>query len=52
MNHATVQISAYISARGLVVAEDAATGLVTVRDGNRTHTGRPIAPATARFRSA
>ncbi|MGP3698048.1 hypothetical protein [Rhodobacter sp. NSM] len=52
MNHATVQISPYISARGVVVAEDATSGLVTIRDGNRTLTGRPIAPAIVRLVSA
>ncbi|MCE6951501.1 hypothetical protein LAZ40_17510 [Cereibacter sphaeroides] len=52
MNFATVQISPYISARGPVVAVDPASGLVTVRDGSRTLTGRPVAPATAPALSA
>lgn len=43
MQHATIQISAYISAHGIVIAEDPLTGLVTIRDGARVMRGRRVA---------
>lgn len=52
MTHATIRISAYISAQGPVVSEDPLSGLVTIRDGARLLRGRRIAPPPVRAAAA
>lgn len=52
MQHATIQISTYISAQGVLVAEDPVSGIVTILDGLRLLRGRPIAPVGAESTSA
>ncbi|MCE6958361.1 hypothetical protein LAZ40_04730 [Cereibacter sphaeroides] len=43
MQEATIRISEYISAHGAVVSENHLSGTITIREGERLLTGRPIA---------